>query len=44
MQQLINRIRVEVQNLDPDMVKRACGDFKIRCEKVIASNGGFIEK
>ena len=44
MPQLINRIRQEVNNLDPEMITRACLDVKKRCQRVINNNGGFIER
>ena len=37
------RIRQEVADLDPAMIKRACLDVKTRCEKLIAANGSYIE-
>lgn len=43
MPQLIARIELEVKNLNSDMIKRACLDIKTRCQRVIASSGGFIE-
>ena len=43
MPQLIARIKLEVENLNSDMIKRACLDIKTRCQRVIASSGGFIE-
>lgn len=43
MEELKNRIRQEVASLDPDMIKRACGDLKHRCRAVINSGGSFIE-
>ena len=43
MPQLITRIRQEVNNLDPEMITRACLDIKTRCQRLISSDGGFIE-
>ena len=43
MEQLEARIRLEASRLDPVMLRKACQDFRSRCRKVIAANGGFIE-
>lgn len=43
MEELKARIRQEVDRLDPAMIRRACMDVKGRCQKLIVSNGGYIE-
>ena len=43
MAELKDRIKLEVRNLDPAMIRRACLDVRSRCERVIEADGGFIE-
>ena len=43
MDELENNIRREVQNLDPNMVKRAIKDMMVRAEKCVNVNGGHFE-
>ena len=43
LEELKDRIKVEVGRLDKDMLKRACQDVRVRCERLIIACGGFIE-
>ena len=43
MTALKNRIKVEVDNLDQDMVRRAVWDLRSRARRVVEQQGGFIE-
>ena len=43
MDQLKERIKQQVEMLDPAMIRRACMDVKVRCQKLIAPGGGYIE-
>ena len=44
LDQLEDRIRQEVFQLDPEMITRACRDsLKSRLERVIHKAGGYIE-
>ena len=43
MDRLKDRIKQQVEMLDPEMIRRACNDVKARCQKLIASEGGYIE-
>ena len=44
MVDLRNKIRMVVNQLDPDMIRRAVFDVRDRAQKVINANGGYIEK
>ena len=43
LEELKDRIKVEVGRLDKDMLKRACQDVRVRCERLIIACGGFIK-
>ena len=43
MEELKDRIRLEVSRLDRNMLKRACQDVRNRCERLITTGGSFIE-
>ena len=43
MEELKRRIKLEVDRLDPAMLRRACLDVRVRCERLIIAGGGFIE-
>ena len=39
MDQLKDRIKQQVEMLDPEMIRRACMDVKVRCQKLISFGG-----
>ena len=43
LDELKANIEREVSNLDPELIKRACGSLKKRCEKIISQHGGYVE-
>ena len=43
VEELKDRITLEVANLDKSMLKRACQDVRVRCERIIIAGGGFIK-
>ena len=42
MRALKNRVKLEGENLDQDMVRRAVWDLRSRAMRVVEQQGGFI--
>ena len=44
LEELKARIKQEIRQIDPDMIKRACGDgLRSRCQRVLIKAGDYVE-